>query len=59
MMSARGGRNRFFIGIICLLLMLGFITIFRQSQQELNESKELRSRCEQQQEVLNSRLQGT
>lgn len=57
MMSARGGRNRFFIGIICLLLMLGFITIFRQSQQELNESKELRSRCEQQQEVLNSRLQ--
>lgn len=55
---ARATRSRFFIGIGALVLMVGFVAIFRSSQQQLDKSREMAIRCEQNQEVLNTRMQG-
>ncbi|XP_055371066.1 uncharacterized protein DDB_G0284459 isoform X2 [Condylostylus longicornis] len=54
---ARAGRSRFLIGIGIFIITIGFLVIFNNSQQQLDESRILRLRCEQQHDALNARLQ--
>jgi len=42
------GKTRFIVGVVALLLVLGFVAIFQNNQQENDELRELSIRCEQQ-----------
>ncbi|KAI9576081.1 uncharacterized protein LOC119642796 isoform X1 [Glossina fuscipes] len=53
---ARTGRCRFIICIGILILMVGMVAIFHSSQMQLDETRQQRLHCEQQQEALNERL---
>lgn len=53
---ARAARCRFFVYISILVLMMGMLIIFHNSQLQLDEAKQQRLLCEQQQETLNDRL---
>ncbi|XP_011199345.2 uncharacterized protein LOC105223333 isoform X2 [Bactrocera dorsalis] len=54
---ARTGRCRFFVCLAVLTAMLCMVAIFHSSQQQLDETREQRLRCERQQEQLNEQLQ--
>ncbi|XP_011191259.1 putative leucine-rich repeat-containing protein DDB_G0290503 isoform X3 [Zeugodacus cucurbitae] len=54
---ARTGRCRFFACLAVLTAMLCMVAIFHSSQQQLDETREQRLRCERQQEQLNEQLQ--
>ncbi|XP_036334271.1 uncharacterized protein DDB_G0284459 isoform X1 [Rhagoletis pomonella] len=54
---ARTGRCRFFVCLAVLTVMLCMVAIFHSSQQQLDETREQRLRCERQQEQLNEQLQ--
>lgn len=53
---ARASRSRFFIGLGVLLLTMGFVVIYHNAQQELDQLRDVEQRCEQQQEALNQKL---
>ncbi|XP_023297850.2 myb-like protein X isoform X3 [Lucilia cuprina] len=53
---ARTGRCRFLVCLGILILMVGMVAIFHSSQVQLDETREQRLHCEQQQEALNERL---
>ncbi|XP_065354993.1 putative mediator of RNA polymerase II transcription subunit 19 isoform X3 [Calliphora vicina] len=53
---ARTGRCRFLVCLGILVLMVGMVAIFHSSQVQLDETREQRLHCEQQQEALNERL---
>lgn len=55
---ARAGRTRFFICLFVFILMIGFIAIFQNSQQQLDELRQVGLRCEQQQESLAAQMKG-
>jgi len=54
---ARAGRSRFIIGLVILVLTVGFVAIFHSSQQQLDELRQVGLRCEQQQEYLSTQMQ--
>uniref|UniRef100_A0A182K152 Uncharacterized protein n=1 Tax=Anopheles christyi TaxID=43041 RepID=A0A182K152_9DIPT len=56
-MVARAGRSRFFACLGLLILMVGFITIFHNSQQQLDELRQLGLRCEQQQKSVQAQME--
>lgn len=53
---ARASRSRFFIGLGILILTVGFVAIFHNSQQELDQLRQMELRCEQQQLTLGKEL---
>uniref|UniRef100_A0A1A9WDE0 Golgi integral membrane protein 4 n=1 Tax=Glossina brevipalpis TaxID=37001 RepID=A0A1A9WDE0_9MUSC len=53
---ARTGRCRFIVCIGILVLMVGMVFIVHSSQMQLDETRQQRLQCEQQQEALNERL---
>lgn len=53
---ARTGRCRFLVCLGILVLTVGMVAIFHSSQVQLDETREQRLHCEQQQEALNERL---
>lgn len=55
---ARAGRSRFLICIGILLITISFVAIFHNSQQQLDESRQVGLRCEQQLEALTAQMQG-
>uniref|UniRef100_W8BAJ9 Golgi integral membrane protein 4 n=1 Tax=Ceratitis capitata TaxID=7213 RepID=W8BAJ9_CERCA len=54
---ARTGRCRSLVCLAVLTVMLCMVAIFHSSQQQLDETREQRMRCERQQEQLNEQLQ--
>uniref|UniRef100_A0AAG5CTH7 Uncharacterized protein n=1 Tax=Anopheles atroparvus TaxID=41427 RepID=A0AAG5CTH7_ANOAO len=56
-MVARAGRSRFFVCLGLLILMVGFLTIFHNSQQQLDELRQLGLRCEQQQKSVQAQME--
>lgn len=53
------GRSRIFVLLGFLIFMIGFITIFQNSQQhQLEELKQIITKCEQQQQAISSEMQG-
>uniref|UniRef100_A0A182Y476 Uncharacterized protein n=1 Tax=Anopheles stephensi TaxID=30069 RepID=A0A182Y476_ANOST len=56
-MVARAGRSRFFACLGLLILMVGFVTMFHNSQQQLDELRQLGLRCEQQQKSVQAQME--
>ncbi|XP_052865964.1 uncharacterized protein LOC128272232 isoform X3 [Anopheles cruzii] len=56
-MVARAGRSRLLICLGLLLLMVGFLTVFHNSQQQLDELRQLGLRCEQQQKSVQAQME--
>ncbi|XP_061501762.1 uncharacterized protein LOC5667533 isoform X3 [Anopheles gambiae] len=56
-MVARAGRSRFFACLALLILMVGFVTMFHSSQQQLDELRQLGLRCEQQQKSVQAQME--
>ncbi|XP_058129009.1 uncharacterized protein LOC131271555 isoform X2 [Anopheles coustani] len=56
-MVARAGRSRFFVCLGLLILTVGFLTIFHNSQQQLDELRQLGLRCEQQQKSVQAQME--
>ncbi|XP_041764185.1 uncharacterized protein LOC121589377 isoform X3 [Anopheles merus] len=56
-MVARAGRSRFFACLALLILMVGFVTVFHSSQQQLDELRQLGLRCEQQQKSVQAQME--
>ncbi|XP_067634201.1 uncharacterized protein [Eurosta solidaginis] len=54
---ARTGRCRFIVCLVVLISLLCMVAIYHSSQQQLDEAREQRLRCERQQEQLNEQLQ--
>uniref|UniRef100_A0A182RNU7 Uncharacterized protein n=1 Tax=Anopheles funestus TaxID=62324 RepID=A0A182RNU7_ANOFN len=56
-MVARAGRSRFFACLGLLIVMVGFVTMFHNSQQQLDELRQLGLRCEQQQKSVQAQME--
>uniref|UniRef100_A0A182W031 Uncharacterized protein n=1 Tax=Anopheles minimus TaxID=112268 RepID=A0A182W031_9DIPT len=56
-MVARAGRSRFFACLGLLIVMVGFVTMFHNSQQQLDELRQLGLRCEQQQKSVQQQME--
>lgn len=54
---ARAGRSKFLI-CIGILVLISFVAIFHNSQQQLDESRSVSLRCEQNLEALTAQMQG-
>ncbi|XP_053660662.1 liprin-beta-1 [Anopheles marshallii] len=56
-MVARAGRSRFFACLGLLIVMVGLVTMFHNSQQQLDELRQLGLRCEQQQKSVQAQME--
>lgn len=55
---ARANRSRFLVGLGLLIVVMGFVAIFHNSQQQLDELRHLELRCEQQHDSLTAQILG-
>ncbi|ETN63721.1 hypothetical protein AND_004555 [Anopheles darlingi] len=56
-MVARAGRSRLLACLGLLILMVGFLTVFHNSQQQLDELRQLGMRCEQQAKSVQAQME--
>uniref|UniRef100_A0A2M4AHT6 Putative er-golgi vesicle-tethering protein n=1 Tax=Anopheles triannulatus TaxID=58253 RepID=A0A2M4AHT6_9DIPT len=56
-MVARAGRSRLLASLGLLILMVGFLTVFHNSQTQLDELRQLGMRCEQQAKSVQAQME--